>query len=133
MMPNSACASASAASTSSHAWKRAASVNSVRTPGSSIRNEVGSSCMLSVSSVGMDQGKLALAQSPLQQTMRFWCLLTGIHARDIGINGAAGNQGHEIGQPAGPHIGLAIGVEDTKPRPAQAFGPQFSSTELCLS
>src|SRR5712691_4977570 len=46
MIPNSACANASAASTSSHAWKRAASVNSARTPGSSIRNEVGSSCML---------------------------------------------------------------------------------------
>src|SRR5215813_2819125 len=45
MMPSSACASASAASTSSHDWKRAASVNSARTPGSSMRSEVGSSSM----------------------------------------------------------------------------------------
>src|SRR5262249_2567396 len=45
MMPSSACASASAASTSSHDWKRAASVKSARTPGSSIRREVGSSSM----------------------------------------------------------------------------------------
>src|SRR5438445_8656782 len=45
MMPSSACASASAASTSSHDWKRADSVNSARTPGSSMRSEVGSSSM----------------------------------------------------------------------------------------
>src|SRR5262245_52663720 len=45
MMPSSACASASAASTSSHDCKRAASVNSARTPGSSMRREVGSSSM----------------------------------------------------------------------------------------
>src|SRR5262245_12635469 len=45
MMPSSACASASAASTSSHDWKRAASVKSARTPGSSIRRDVGSSSM----------------------------------------------------------------------------------------
>src|SRR5215813_8319704 len=45
MMPSSACASASAASTSSHDWKRAASVNSARMPGSSMRREVGSSSM----------------------------------------------------------------------------------------
>src|SRR5690349_5218151 len=45
MMPSSACAWANAASTSSHDWKRAASVKSARTPGSSIRSEVGSSSM----------------------------------------------------------------------------------------
>ena len=60
-------ASASAASTFSHAWKRAASVNRARTPGSSIRNEVGSSwhavCLLSQGY----QCQLALAQSPFQQ------------------------------------------------------------------
>jgi len=78
----------------------------------------------------MDQRQLALAQSSLQQTVRFWRLLTGIRARDVGINCTTGNQGHEIGHPAGPDIGLAVGVEDAKPRPAQAFGPQFSSAEL---
>src|SRR5215475_7217013 len=132
MMPKSAWASASAASTSSHAWKRAASVNSARTPGSSIRNEVGSSCILSASSVGMDQCQLTLAQSPFQQTVRFWCLLAGIHPRDIGINRAVGNQGDEVGYPTGPHIGLAVGVEDAEPGPAQAFGPQFRGAELRL-
>src|SRR5262245_4114897 len=45
MMPSSAWASASAASTSSHDWKRAVSLNSARTPGSSMRREVGSSSM----------------------------------------------------------------------------------------
>src|SRR5262249_51194671 len=45
--------------------------------------EVGSSCMLSASSVGMDQCQLALAQSPFQQTVRFWRLLAGINAGDI--------------------------------------------------
>src|SRR5262245_6078254 len=45
MIPSSACAWASAASTSSHDWKRAASVKSARIPGSAIRSEVGSSSM----------------------------------------------------------------------------------------
>ena len=45
MMPSSAWAWASAASTSSQDWKREASVNSARTPGSSILSEVGSSSM----------------------------------------------------------------------------------------
>lgn len=78
----------------------------------------------------MDQCQLALALSPFQQTVRFWRLLTGIHTRDIGVNGAAGNQGYKIGYPTRPHIGLSVGVEDAKPRPAQAFRPQFSGAEL---
>src|SRR2546429_8328977 len=130
MMPNSACDSASAASTSSHAWKRAASVNNARTPGSSIRNEVGSSCMLSASLVGMDQRQLALARTPFQQAMCLRRLLAGIHPGDIGINRAAGNQRHQVGYAARPYIGLPVGVEHAKPAPAQAFGPQFAGTEL---
>src|SRR5262245_52150125 len=86
MMPNSACASASAASTSSHAWKRAASVNSARTPGSSIRNEVGSSCMLSASSVGMDQCQLALAHWYRLQPFHQASAVYGVQDRELKAN-----------------------------------------------
>src|SRR5258706_3128385 len=51
MTPSSACDCARAASTSSHDWNRACSVNSARTPGSSIRSEVGSSSMGALSQV----------------------------------------------------------------------------------
>jgi hypothetical protein len=78
----------------------------------------------------MDQGKLTLAQSPSQQTVRFGRLLAGIHARNIGINRAAGNQRQEVGHPTRPHVRLAIGVEHAKPGPTQAFGSQLSSAEL---
>src|SRR5207244_10815841 len=99
-----------------------ASVNSARMPGSSIRNEVGSSSMQSASSIGMDQRQLALALAIFQQAVRLWGLLTGKDFRDIGIDRTTGNQRHQLGQPTRPHVRLTIGIEHTKPGPAQAFG-----------
>src|SRR5262245_35319086 len=99
-------------------------------PGSSTRNEVGSSSMLSASSIRMDQCHFALALAIFQQAVRLWGLLTGKDFRDIGIDRPTGDQRHQISHAARPHVWLTIGIEDTKPGPAQALGPQLSSTEL---
>src|SRR5262245_224564 len=63
MMPSWAWAWASAASTSSQDWKRAASVNRARTPGSSIRSEVGSSSM-AISPRGASAGAARASPCP---------------------------------------------------------------------
>src|SRR5260370_478777 len=87
MMPSSACARASAASTSNQDWKRADSVNSARTPGSSIRRDVGSSSMGDVSHARRQLVNNAAIVSPKvpieERTVAEWDQVMAVNAKGV--------------------------------------------------